>query len=169
MKELLKALAAAKREIGPILKKETNPYFKSKYSDINELIKQVEPILDSHGLMLLQPIHNGEVYSKIYHIESETTAESSMKLPELTDPQKMGSAITYYRRYTLQSLLGLQAEDDDGNAASQASKSKAPYETARAKKAISKGVSLSEFKKAIDVSPEQEEAYKKLEIEYTKS
>jgi hypothetical protein len=38
-----------------------------------------------------------------------------MVLPNLQDPQKLGSAITYYRRYTLQSLLGLQAEDDDGN------------------------------------------------------
>ena len=43
-----------------------------------------------------------------------------MTMQELTDPQKMGSMITYYRRYTLQSLLGLQAEDDDGNSASQA-------------------------------------------------
>jgi hypothetical protein len=39
-----------------------------------------------------------------------------MVLPNLQDPQKLGSAITY-RRYTLQSLLGLQAEDDDGNKA----------------------------------------------------
>ena len=41
-----------------------------------------------------------------------------MELPNLQDPQKLGSAITYFRRYTLQSLLGLQAEDDDGNKAS---------------------------------------------------
>ena len=41
-----------------------------------------------------------------------------MELPPLTDPQKIGSAITYYRRYTLQSLLGIQAEDDDANKAS---------------------------------------------------
>ena len=40
---------------------------------------------------------------------------STITLPDLTDPQKMGSAITYYRRYSLQSLFLLQAEDDDGN------------------------------------------------------
>ena len=40
---------------------------------------------------------------------------SEIDLPNIQDPQKLGSAITYYRRYTLQSLLGLQAEDDDGN------------------------------------------------------
>ena len=43
--------------------------------------------------------------------------ESSLELPANLDAQKIGSAITYYRRYTLQSLLGLQAEDDDGNGA----------------------------------------------------
>ena len=43
---------------------------------------------------------------------------SSIPLGDITDPQKLGGAITYYRRYTLQSLLGLQAEDDDGNTAS---------------------------------------------------
>jgi hypothetical protein len=42
-----------------------------------------------------------------------------MSLPNIQDPQKLGSAITYYRRYTLQSLLGLQAEDDDGNTATK--------------------------------------------------
>ncbi len=46
-----------------------------------------------------------------------------MKLPEITDPQKIGSAVTYYRRYTLQSLLSLQAVDDDANLSSEAVKS----------------------------------------------
>jgi hypothetical protein len=41
-----------------------------------------------------------------------------MFLPEIADPQKMGSAVTYYRRYMLQSLLLLRAVDDDGNIAS---------------------------------------------------
>ena len=47
--------------------------------------------------------------------ESGELAKSSLELPNLTDPQKIGSAISYYRRYTLSSLLGLQAEDEDGN------------------------------------------------------
>ena len=42
---------------------------------------------------------------------------TDINLPEISDPQKLGSAITYFRRYTLQSLLALQAEDDDGNKA----------------------------------------------------
>ena len=118
MKELLKALANVKKEVGKLSKTETNPFFKSKYFDINSLIEQVDPLLEKNGLLLLQPIINNEVKSIIYHCESELSVESSIQLTQFNDPQKLGSAITYYRRYTLQSLLGLQAEDDDANKAS---------------------------------------------------
>ena len=67
----------------------------------------------------MQPILGGAVISEIRDLESEDCITSSLVLPLLEDPQKLGSCITYYRRYTLQSLLGLQAEDDDGNKASQ--------------------------------------------------
>ena len=115
MKELLKALANVKKEVGKLSKTETNPFYKSKYFDINSLIEQVEPLLEKNGLLLLQPIINNEVKSIIYHCESGDCVESSIQLTQFNDPQKLGSAITYYRRYTLQSLLGLQAEDDDAN------------------------------------------------------
>jgi len=122
MKELLKALSEAKKQIGAISKDSNNPFFKSKYFDINKLIEHVEPVLESHSLMLLQPITEGKVSSQIYHVTAGEMIESTMDLPQLSDPQKMGSAITYYRRYTLQSLLALQSEDDDGNKAAQPSK-----------------------------------------------
>lgn len=115
MKDLLKALANVKKEVGTLSKTETNPFYKSKYFDINSLIQQVEPLLDKNGLLLLQPIVNNEVKSIIYHCESGDLVESAIQLTQFNDPQKLGSAITYYRRYTLQSLLGLQAEDDDAN------------------------------------------------------
>lgn len=118
MKELLTALANVKKEVGTLSKTETNPFFKSKYFDINSLIGQLEPLLEKNGLLLLQPIESGFVKSVIYHVETEQSIISEMKLPEIVDPQKIGGAITYYRRYTLQSLLGLQAEDDDANKAS---------------------------------------------------
>ncbi len=118
MKELYKKLFEAKKEIGAISKDSTNPFFKSKYFDINTLLEHVEPILEKHGLLLLQPIEANQVKTKIIDIESGDCIASEMLLPELNDPQKLGSAITYYRRYTLQSLLGLQAEDDDANKAS---------------------------------------------------
>ena len=119
MKTLFKKLAEAKKEIGKISKDSTNPFFKSKYFDINQLLEHTESILQSKGLMCLQPIKDGKVVTMIVEVESGESIESSIDLPNLTDPQKLGSAITYFRRYTLQSLLSLQAEDDDGNKAVQ--------------------------------------------------
>jgi len=116
---IYKKLFEAKKEIGKISKDSTNPFYKSKYFDINQLLEHVEPILQKHGLLLLQPIKANEVCSIIYDVEDvkpETSyVESSIGLTNQTDPQKRGSEITYYRRYTLGSLLGLQAEDDDAN------------------------------------------------------
>ena len=109
----------AKKDIGAVSKDSRNPFFKSKYFDVNQLLQHVEPILDRNGLLLLQPLGNGGVSSIIYNAESGEQVESFMMLPNIQDPQKLGSAITYFRRYTLQSLLGLQAEDDDANKASK--------------------------------------------------
>lgn len=118
-------IAAAKMEIGAIAKKEDNPFFKSKYFDINALLHHCEPILFKYRLLAMQPIRDGFVVSRIINIDKiDDVDETSWKIPEnITDPQKVGSAITYFRRYLLQAQLGLQAEDDDGNKAGLASKS----------------------------------------------
>ena len=111
------------KEIGSVSKDATNPFYKSKYFDINSLIKQLQPLLEKNNLVLLQPIEsdyetNTEyVVTKIICPDTEKSIESRKKLSTQSDPQKLGSEITYYRRYTLQSLLALQAEDDDGNKA----------------------------------------------------
>lgn len=107
-----------KSHIGKISKDSNNPFFKSKYFDVNSLLENVEPLLHANGLLLLQPITENKVLSQIIDIETGESVTSSMELPNLTDPQKIGSAITYFRRYTLQSLLVIQAEDDDANKAS---------------------------------------------------
>ncbi len=120
MKEIYKKLHDAKLEIGKVAKNAKNPHFKNTYADLNALIEAVEPILLEKGLVMLQPVINGEVKTLIIDIESGEQVESSMTLPSIADPQKIGSAITYFRRYTLQSLMSLQAVDDDGNAASSA-------------------------------------------------
>lgn len=118
MKSIYKKLAELKKEVGKMTKDSKNPFFNSKYFDINQLLEHLEPLLQKNGLIVLQPIINKEVISKIIEIETGDEVCSSLELPPLTDPQKIGSAITYYRRYTLQSLLGIQAEDDDANKAS---------------------------------------------------
>ena len=157
-------LSEVKKEIGAISKDETNPFFKSKYFDINGLLRHTEPLLQKNGLLLLQPIVDGLVYSQIIDIETGDKVESSMLMSTLSDPQKMGSAITYYRRYTLQSLLGLQAEDDDANAASQASKLP-PAKKFVVKgdkiwnRAVDKGIKLEELLSHYDVSKKDQELY----------
>ena len=117
MKTIYTKLAELKKEVGKMTKDSKNPFFNSKYFDINQLLEHLEPLFQKNGLMVLQPIINKEVVSKIIEIETGDEVCSSLELPPLTDPQKIGSAITYYRRYTLQSLLGIQAEDDDANKA----------------------------------------------------
>ena len=112
---IYKKLFEAKKEIGKISKDSRNPFFKNNYLSLNGLIDAVEDVLKNHELLLLQPIEAEWVKTKIIDITDGTEICSEMHLPTITDPQKLGSAITYYRRYTLQSLLGLQAEDDDGN------------------------------------------------------
>jgi hypothetical protein len=117
-KTIYENLFEAKKHIGKISKDSKNPFFKSKYFDINGLLNAVEPVLAENGLLLLQPIEDGKVITKIINVADGVTIQSEMTLPALTDAQKLGSAITYFRRYTAQSLLGLQAEDDDANLAS---------------------------------------------------
>ena len=115
--EIYKKLANVKKQVGAIEKNSLNPFHKNKYFDINGLLDQLEPILENEGLLLLQPIYEGKVVTQIIDVESNDMIESSIDFTGITDPQKLGSAITYYRRYTLVSLLALKAEDDDGNKA----------------------------------------------------
>ena len=118
-------LSKVKAEIGVLSKNAKNPFFKSDYLDLNGILSAVEPLLEKWGLLLMQPIMDSRVCTMIIDVENGEEMLSEMPLPNITDPQKLGSAITYFRRYTLQSLLALQAVDDDGNTATQAKQSKA--------------------------------------------
>lgn len=122
--KLLPALAKVKANLSTVKKSSNNPFFKSKYADLNAHLDVVEPLLESNGLLLVQPTStvaegNGNIVSsRIYHTESGQFIEASMKLIGENDMQKAGSAVTYARRYTLGALLSMQAVDDDGNDAS---------------------------------------------------
>lgn len=110
-------LHKAKLAIGKVVKNAQSHH--SKYADLNAIMDVVEPILLENGLLLLQPIQGQQVCTQIIDIESGASVDSCIDLPTNTTPQTMGSAITYYRRYTLQACLSLQAVDDDGQAASK--------------------------------------------------
>ena len=117
MSDVHSKLLAVQKVVGAIEKKATNPFFKSKYFDINALLEAVTPVLNEHGLVPTQPITTSDgvmiVQSRITDVETGTSVSSYVPCPVVTDPQKLGSAITYFRRYGLQSLLALQAIDDD--------------------------------------------------------
>ena len=113
------AVFAIKSDLTAITKKADNPFFKSKYADLNTHLKAVEPLVGKNGCALTQQVvydsrtgQNVQV-TKITHVLSGQSIESSLALGEQPDMQKLGSAITYARRYTLSSLLSMQAEDDD--------------------------------------------------------
>ena len=108
----------AKKEIGVVKKNAKNPHFKNTYADLNALIDAVEPILLEKGLIMLQPIKDGKVYTQIIDIDTFESVESCIDLSPNLTAQALGSQITYYRRYTLQSLMSLQSDDDDGQKAS---------------------------------------------------
>jgi len=157
---LYSKLHRAKLSIGKVVKNATNPHFKKSYADINALLETVEPILHENGLLLLQPIHDTVLVTQIIDIDSGQMIESWLSLPLITDPQKMISATTYYRRATLQAILALQAVDDDGNEVSKTNKELPSITEERfqdALSAIQKGkFSIEQLKKTYKLTPEQE-------------
>lgn len=105
-----------------IEKNANNPFFKSAYPDLNQHLKTIEPILYSHGCVLIQPTSSSDmsnyVSSIIFHVKSGQWIKSSMMFNKISDPQKAVAAVTYFRRATLNALLALKSVDDDGNTAS---------------------------------------------------
>ena len=126
MNNLYQKIARVQNKIGKINKNQENPNFNSTYFDINQVLKQLQPLLEEEGLIVMQPLTNIDGKPGLRTIiahndgtkEEEVLAQTT-PLPLYADQQRMGSAITYFRRYALQSLFCLQAEDDDANAASR--------------------------------------------------
>lgn len=124
-KELAKALLGFQSESLDIKKSADNPFFKSKYAPLDEIIPAIREAMKKHGLAYIQvPQGSDEVETTIVHAESGQWISGTIKMtPKDASPQGHGSAITYARRYALVSMLGLNTEgDDDGNASSATSK-----------------------------------------------
>lgn len=120
-KTIYEALAAFQSELPKIDLDGTNPHFKSKYATLGNVTKNVFPKLAEHGFSFTTGsfVDNGVLILDA-HLLHESGESRSMQFPITeTNPQKVGSAVTYYRRYALAALTGVVAdEDDDGNAAS---------------------------------------------------
>jgi len=117
---IYKKLMAVREAVAAIRQTKKNPHFKSDYADINDVLAVVVPECRAQGLVILQPIENGNVTTRIVDVETGDEVTSSMPLTAGLPAQKAGSEVTYFRRYTLVSLLALEQTDDDGNAATSA-------------------------------------------------
>ena len=131
------ALVKAQSEMGTAIKDNNNPFFKSKYADLNSIREACMPSLSKYGIVLLQPTVSIDGRN---YVETILLHESGQWISGLTeilfskpnDAQAQGSGITYARRYGMQSLVNVGADDDDGNSASVAPKqqptpTKLPY------------------------------------------
>jgi hypothetical protein len=130
IKELASALNKAQADMSGAKKGSKNPFFKSSYADLNSVVDAVRIPFSENGLSYSQfPIfRDGFVgVETILMHESGEFMSSELLLPMTKqDPQAAGSAITYARRYSLQAIAGIPAEDDDGNSASQSTKKTEP-------------------------------------------
>jgi len=122
IKHIAAALNKAQAEMSGAKKGANNPFFKSKYADMNSVVDAVRIPFCNNGLSYSQfPImqDNKVGVETILMHESGEWMSDILVLPMVKqDPQAAGSAITYAKRYALQSIAGIPSEDDDGNAAS---------------------------------------------------
>jgi hypothetical protein len=120
---LAAALAKAQGEMENAGKNSVNPHFRSKYADLAEIINTVRPVLAKHGLSVTQfPSFDGtlaHVETIIAHQSGEWMSGTTSSPVQKADPQGIGSATTYLRRYSLAAVCNLAQEDDDANAATK--------------------------------------------------
>ena len=120
MKEIATALLKAQSEMSNPKKGATNPFFKSKYADLNAIREAVIPTLNQNGITVLQPIVHVDGKNFVKTILLHESGEFLESLTEIiynkiNDAQAQGSGISYSRRYALQSFVCVGADDDDGN------------------------------------------------------
>jgi hypothetical protein len=134
--ELAKALNEFQAEVVKVGKTADNPFFKSKYADLGSIMKEAQPVLTKHGLSVIQFPDNLDGTPALTTIVMHTSGQSQRATMPLLlskqDPQGLGSAITYARRYSYAAALQIVIdEDDDGNKerqpAAQAPVAKQPY------------------------------------------
>lgn len=137
MKNIIKAIANFQQDC-PVILKDTSGYG-YKYADLTQIDSVIKPLLAKHGLVIVQPLNGNTITTTIYHIESGEAIESICNVPfesikyvekngktiilgfeGMNTAQAYGSLITYFRRYTISSLLGLITDKDtDGTGVMQ--------------------------------------------------
>ncbi len=123
MKAIYTALVKCQSQIKTALKDSKNPHFKSTYADLTSVMLACKDALAANDLAVLQlsRIHESGapvLVTRIIHTSGEhIEGEFPLVCKDPNDPQKLGSAVTYARRYALSAALGITSDDDDGQAA----------------------------------------------------
>jgi len=158
MKNIATALLKAQSEMSNPKKGATNPFFKSKYADLNAIREAVIPTLNANGISVLQPIVHVDGKNFVKTILLHDSGEMLESLTEIVynkinDAQAQGSGISYARRYSLQSFVCVGADDDDGQ---KAVEPKPNATTEILKKAKEGGFSLDQVKTKYTITQQQE-------------
>ena len=115
------ALVKAQQEMGDAKKDSNNPFFKSKFADLNSVREAVTPALHKNGICILQLNTSVEgksvVRTTLLHESGEYICSDTEIMSVDSKPQSMGSAISYARRYGLSSMLSVGSLDDDSETA----------------------------------------------------
>lgn len=119
--ELITALAKAQGKIQPAIKDKKNPHFKSSYADLASIWDACRLPLSENGLAVVQTIESGGkepvLVTTLAHSSGQWMRSEMPIITQKMDPQGIGSALTYYRRYSLASIVGVAPEDDDAEGA----------------------------------------------------
>jgi len=184
MKNLLKALANFQQEV-PVIHKGTKGFGYS-YADLPAIFEVINPLMKKHKLGFTQLLGDGNIKTIIFHTESGETLESEVTIPNnvvlkgMNEFQVTGSAISYYRRYSLSAILGL-VSDKDTDASGEQNKKPTPAKKPTPKKkevlnsshkvwanvvvGLKTGYTMDQVKQKYTVSKEVEEELTKLASE----
>lgn len=118
--ELTKGLFKFHALVGKIAKDASNPFFKSNYASLSHILEEISDPLQQAGLVITQWPNGTKLTTMLIHAESGEFFQSDYEMPvaKQNDPQALGSAISYARRYAVTSILSLNIDDDDANKAS---------------------------------------------------
>lgn len=117
--KLTTALVKARAEIKHPARNKVNPHFRNRYADLTAVLDAVVPAFTANGLSLVQMVDGNKLVTVLSHTSGEFIS-SAADIPAHNNAQQLGSALTYLRRYTVQALAGIAADDDDdGNVASK--------------------------------------------------
>jgi hypothetical protein len=156
MKTLTDKLLEFQKQIQVIKKDAKNPHFKNTYATLKQVLSEVKPILNEVGLLITQPIDERGIGTVI--TDGKDSISSFITMPVNLQPQPLGSAISYFRRYTVCSLLALEIDDDDA----QLTTAKPTATKENIAKAKQGNFTIQQIKQHYTVTKEMESYYESL-------